>query len=99
MIGPSDLLHSSPAPHFKTFQDTPTNVLFIKLDKVLKFTLKITLTCSYMFRSRTIIREPLLEPSLSYVLDKIRLKNQVIMCYGVVYQHVIRVVCVHTTHV
>ena len=30
---------------------TPTNALFIKLDKVLKFTLKITLTCSYMFQS------------------------------------------------
>ena len=42
---------------------TPTNALFIKLDKVFKFTLKITLTCSYMFRSTTIIREPLLEPS------------------------------------
>jgi len=27
---------------------TPTNALFIKLDKVLKFTLKITLTCSYI---------------------------------------------------
>ena len=39
----------------------PTNALFIKLDKVLKFTLKITLTCSYMFRSTTIIREPSLE--------------------------------------
>jgi len=26
---------------------TPTNALFIKLDKVSKFTLKITLTCSY----------------------------------------------------
>jgi len=25
---------------------SPTNALFIKLDKVLKFTLKITLTCS-----------------------------------------------------
>ena len=35
---------------------TPTNALFIKLDKVLKFTLKITLTCSYMFRSTTIVR-------------------------------------------
>ena len=35
----------------------------IKLDKGLKFTLKITLTCSYMFRSTTIIREPSLEPS------------------------------------
>ena len=42
---------------------TPTNALFIKLDKVLKFTLKITLTCSYMFWSTTIIREPSLEPS------------------------------------
>ena len=42
---------------------TPTNALFIKLDKVLKFTLKITLTCSYMFRSTTVIREPSLEPS------------------------------------
>jgi len=37
--------------------------LFINLDKVLKFTLKITLTCSYMFRSTTIIREHSLEPS------------------------------------
>ena len=42
---------------------SPTNALFIKLDKVLKFTLKITLACSYMFRSMTIIREPSLEPS------------------------------------
>ena len=43
---------------------TQTNPLFIKLDKVLKFTLKITLTCSYMFLSlsTTIIREPSLEP-------------------------------------
>jgi len=40
-----------------------TNALFIKLNKVLKFTLKIALTCSYMFRSTTIIREPSLEPS------------------------------------
>jgi len=31
-----------------------TNALFIKTDKVLKFTLKITLTCSYMFRSTTV---------------------------------------------
>jgi len=39
---------------------TPTNSLFIKLDKDLKFTLKVTLTRSYMFRSlhTTIIREP-----------------------------------------
>ena len=28
---------------------TPTNALFIKLDNVLNFTLKITLTCSYIF--------------------------------------------------
>jgi len=42
---------------------TPTNALFIKLEKVLKFTLKITLTFSYMFRSTTVIREPSLEPS------------------------------------
>jgi len=42
---------------------TPTNALFIKLDKVLKFTSKITLTRSYMFRSTTIIREPSLKPS------------------------------------
>jgi len=42
---------------------TPTNELFINLYKVLKFTLKITLTCSYMFRPTTIIREPSLEPS------------------------------------
>ena len=43
----------------------PTNALFIKFDKVLRFTLKITLICSYMFRSlnATIIREPSLEPS------------------------------------
>jgi len=42
----------------------PTNALFIKPDKVLKFTLKISLTCSYMFRSlsTTIIRKPSLEP-------------------------------------
>jgi len=42
---------------------TPTNTLFIKLDKALKFTLKIILICSCMFRSTTIIREPSLEPS------------------------------------
>ena len=42
---------------------TPTNVLFIKLDTVLKFTLKIILTGSYMFRSTTIIRELSLGPS------------------------------------
>jgi len=29
---------------------TPTNALFTKLDKVLKYTLKITLACSYMFQ-------------------------------------------------
>ena len=41
----------------------PRNALCIKLDKVLKFTLKITLTCCYMFRSTAIIRGPSLEPS------------------------------------
>jgi len=46
---------------------TPTNALYIKLDKVLKCILKITLTCSYMFRSTTIIREPSLEPSYCYI--------------------------------
>jgi len=35
--------------------NSPTNVLFIKLDKILKFTLKITLNCSYVFRSAVII--------------------------------------------
>ena len=44
---------------------TPTNELLIKLDKILKFTLKITLICSYMFRflSMAIIREPSPEPN------------------------------------
>ena len=42
---------------------TPKNALFIKLDKVLKFTLKIILNYSYLFRSTTFIREPSLEPS------------------------------------
>jgi len=42
---------------------TQTNALLIKLDKLLKFTLKLTLTCSYMFRSTTVIREPSLETS------------------------------------
>ena len=42
---------------------TPTNALSIKLDKGLKFTLKIILTCFYMFPSTTIISEPSLEPS------------------------------------
>jgi len=41
----------------------PTNALFIKLDNFLKFTLKITLTYYYMFRSTSIISEPSLEPS------------------------------------
>ena len=41
----------------------PTDALFIKLDKFLKFTLKITLTYFYMFRSTTIIKEPSLEPN------------------------------------
>ena len=50
--------------HFDIYKiQTPTNAIFIKLDKVLKFTLKLTLTFSYMFRSTTIIREPSLQPS------------------------------------
>jgi len=51
--------------HFDIYKvHTPTNALFIKLDKVLKFTLKITSTCSYVFRplSTTIIGKPSLEP-------------------------------------
>ena len=42
---------------------TPTNAANIKIGTVLKFTLKITSTCSYMFRSlsTTVIREPSLE--------------------------------------
>jgi len=35
----------------------------LNFDNVLKFTLKINVTCSYMFRSTIIIREPSLEPS------------------------------------
>ena len=50
--------------HFDIYKvHYPTNALCIKLDKILKFTLKTTLVCSYMFRSTTIIREPSLEPS------------------------------------
>ena len=41
---------------------TSTNALCIKLNKLLKFTLKIILAWSYMFRSTTIMREPTLEP-------------------------------------
>ena len=52
--------------HFDIYKvHTPTNALFIKFDKVLKSTFKITPTCSYMFASfsTTIIREPSSEPS------------------------------------
>ena len=52
--------------HFDIYQvHTPTNALFIKLDKLLKFTLKITSTCSHMFRSlsTTRIRESSLDPN------------------------------------
>jgi len=50
--------------HFDIYKvHLPTNALFIKLDRVLKFTLQITLACSYVFRSTTIIREPSLDPS------------------------------------
>ena len=49
--------------HFDIYKvHSPTSALFIKLDKI-NFTLKITLACSYMFRSTTIIMEPSLEPS------------------------------------
>jgi len=65
-VGPGPILPSS--SNFCNFfflneVHTPTNVLFIKLDKVSKFTLKITSTCSYVFRSTTIIREYSPEPS------------------------------------
>jgi len=41
--------------HFDIYEvHTPKNVLFIKSDKVLKFTLKITFTCPYMLWSTTI---------------------------------------------
>jgi len=53
--------HKNGKKFFKVL--TPTNALYIKLGKVLNFTLKIILTCSYMFRSTTIIREHSLEPS------------------------------------
>jgi hypothetical protein len=54
--------------HFGIYKvHTQTNELFIKLDNVLKFTLKITLTCPYMFRPMTIIREFSLDPSYSYI--------------------------------
>jgi len=50
--------------HFDIYNvHSPTNALFIKLDKVLKLTLRIILAFSYMFRSTTIIRKPSLEPS------------------------------------
>jgi len=40
--------------HFDIYKvHTPTNALFIKLDKDLKFTLKITLTCSYQKKKTT----------------------------------------------
>ena len=47
-----------------------------------------------MFRSTTIIREPSLEPSSSYIYVKIREKDCVVICYAVVWQHVIGTVCV-----
>jgi len=56
------------AVHFDVYKvQPPTNALFIKLDRVLKFTLNITFTCCYMFRSTTVNREPSLEPSWSYI--------------------------------
>ena len=65
--------------HFYIYKvHTPTNALFIKLDKLLKCTLKITFTCSYMFRSMTIIREPSLQ---------LQTTNYVVIRYAVVWQH------------
>ena len=50
--------------HFDIYKvHSPTNAHFIKLDRVSKFTLKITSAFSYMFQSTTIMREPSLEPS------------------------------------
>jgi len=65
---------------------TPTNALFIKLDKVLKSTLKITSNCSYMFRSlsTTIIREPSLKPN----------KECICWCMNFTFWYVKPVVCV-----
>jgi hypothetical protein len=72
--------------HFDIYKvHTPTYAFFIKLDKVLKFTLKITLTCSYMFRSATIIRKSSLEPS--YVFRLKFSKSYVVKCYAMVWQH------------
>ena len=74
--------------HFDVYKVyTPTNSLFIKLDKVLKFTLKITSTCSHMFRSlrMAIIRKPSSEPSQSYARLKLGKKPHCFMlCGGVV---------------
>ena len=51
---------------------TPTNALFIKFNEVLKFTLKITSTCSHTFRSlSTAIITPSSEPSQSYTRLKL----------------------------
>jgi len=74
--------------HFGIYKvHTPTNALFIKLDRVLKFTLKITLTCSYMFRSTTIIREPSLD--LAKAVFRLRFgKNYIIY---------VMLWCCHTT--
>ena len=88
--------------HFDIYKvHTPTNALFIKLDKVLKFTLKITSTCSYMFRSlsTTIIRESSLKPSLIYIrlrFGKKKLRRYT-LCGGVAACHrygVCTVLCV-----
>jgi len=52
------------AVHFGIYTvHTPANAFFVKLGKVLKCALKGTLTCSDMFRSTAVIREPSLEPS------------------------------------
>ena len=89
--------------HFDNYTvHTPTNSHFIKLDKVLKFVLKITLTCSYMFRSTTVIRETSL--SLAKVIFRLRFgKNYVVMlCGGVAaccqYTHHTDMLPVHTSY-
>jgi len=42
----------------------------------------------------TIIREPSLEPSYNHIRLKFGKKNYVVICYVVVWQHVIGMVCV-----
>ena len=77
------------------------NIILISLsltstNNLWKFTLKIALTCSYMIRSTTIIRN--LHYSLAKVMWSLRCgKNYVVVCNAVVWQHVIGMVCVLCT--